>query len=686
MSNANGTRSTSIPIPWLSALLLLAFVACSVQARLRTAQLEQAGIAALDTARDYFLSHPYLEAPPALALRLDPAVAERARAEYQQRQVTEIPTPPGVVRRQQDELEQHVQTALSRAGELPARRFAFAPHDSAPQTWLAYALLHVGNAALIGNSVLLLFFGLYLERSFGRAFYGALLAWLTLAGAAGWWAVAPSGATHGLVGSTPLLAGLAAAFAVRFAPRRDEGFYFAGLLAGVLWLALPPYATATWSFAGFELVTTRPPPAATAVYVPCLAAVVASAAACALAWVAGIGEGDPRSASAQVRDPRLRRALRAREAGRPREALELLTQHLAAEPDAYEAALAAYDVARELGRDTEISAALLRVIRIELRRGLVAPAIDHWLELVSGGIPEKTDASLLIHIALGLREHEQKSEAVRALRFALEHSDDRANHVIAARIARAARGLDPGTTEIAAWRSLASVELTLAERQALENLIGEILSTPAARAASYARVEERTPPRVARRAVGAKPVAFSEPVPAPPDSDPEPPPTLVIARPEPIEIEANSRALDAVLAVPVELAGEGVEIQTSQGHKKLVRFERIEAVSVAAMHGMGAKPVIFVDLVLNWNAAKNETLRVIRLRGDQFDPRRLIEGHASAIDALRAFVKTVIERSNGVALPDPEAALGRPFASFDELAIYQRAVLFAEGPAQPRPR
>jgi membrane associated rhomboid family serine protease len=365
---------------------------------------------------------------------------------------------------------------------LPARQVAFVPQQSAPHTWLAYALLHVGNAVLVGNGVLLLCFGLYLERSFGRTGYAALLVWLTLAGAAGWWMTAPREAAHGLVGSTPLLAGLTAAFAVRFAPRRDEGFYFAGLLAGVLWLALPLYATASWSFAALDLVNTRPPPRAVAIYLPCLAAVCAAALACELARAAGI-DGDT--------GERLRRAMRARGAARPREALELLNQQLAADPDCYEAAIAAWEVARELGREAEISASLLRVIRIELRRGLVASAIDHWLHLVSGGIPEKTEASLLIPIALCLREHDQQQEAVRALRFALERSDERDNHVIAAKIARAARGLDPGTTETAAWRALASVELSLSERQALESMIGELLATPSARAASYARLQQK---------------------------------------------------------------------------------------------------------------------------------------------------------------------------------------------------
>jgi len=203
-------------------------------------------------------------------------------------------------------------------------------------------------------------------------------------------------------------------------------------------------------------------------------------------------------------------------------------------------------------------------------------------------------------------------------------------------------------------------------------MIGEVLATPAARAASLARIAGA--PAAASRAVDLL-------GPAPRPSTDSAPATMA-PRPAAIEIETSQRVLDAVLAVPLELGGEGVEIQTSQGQKKLVRYERIDAVAVAAVHGIAAKPVILVDLVLNWMTPKNETLRVIRMRGDQFDPRRVLANQTSPTEALRAFVKTVLDRSNAIALPDSEAALGRPFSSFEELAIYQRAVLLVEGPAK----
>jgi hypothetical protein len=362
--------------------------------------------------------------------------------------------------------------------------------------------------------------------------------------------------------------------------------------------------------------------------------------------------------------------MRAHAGGRPREAIELLNAYLAAEPEAYEAALALYEVATEARRDGDASLALLRVIRIELKRELSAAAIDHWLDLIEDGIPEKADPSLLIHMALLLREEGRRDEAVQALRCALERSEDRASHVVAARIARAARGLDPGVVETAGWRALGFIELGLAERQAIESLIGEALETQRGRPFGAPRAKAAAPKPAAPAPVGVLPEAT-------------PSPTFV---PEALELDDDARALDAVLAVPLELADDGIEIQTLQGQQKLVRYERIEAVAVAAVHGMAAKPVILVDLVLNWMSPANETLRVIRLRGDRFDPRRLLPGHASSVDALRSLVKLLIERSDATALPDGEAAEGRPYVSYEELETYHRTVLLVDGTAKAQGR
>jgi hypothetical protein len=103
-------------------------------------------------------------------------------------------------------------------------------------------------------------------------------------------------------------------------------------------------------------------------------------------------------------------------------------------------------------------------------------------------------------------------------------------------------------------------------------------------------------------------------------------------------------------------------------------------VSVVAVQGLAEKPVLLVDLVLDWKAPAGTKVRVIRLRADRFDPRRLFPEVASPVDAMRRLVFQILTLSRGVPLPDADAARGMPFASFPEVALYQRLVLLADGP------
>jgi hypothetical protein len=84
--------------------------------------------------------------------------------------------------------------------------------------------------------------------------------------------------------------------------------------------------------------------------------------------------------------------------------------------------------------------------------------------------------------------------------------------------------------------------------------------------------------------------------------------------------------------------------------------------------------VIVVDLLLNWSA-QDEPLRVIRLRGDRFDPCKLCAEPARPVDALRDIVDRLLAASEARPLPDLRSARGRPFAGFASLEDYERDVL-----------
>ena len=101
--------------------------------------------------------------------------------------------------------------------------------------------------------------------------------------------------------------------------------------------------------------------------------------------------------------------------------------------------------------------------------------------------------------------------------------------------------------------------------------------------------------------------------------------------------------------------------------------------AVAAIRELGPKPVLVIDLLLNWSQLEDAPLRVIRLRSTGFDPRALAAGVTDPTDALRAFVGRVPEGADAIALPDPDAARGRPFRVFEDLASYEREVLRVGG-------
>jgi membrane associated rhomboid family serine protease len=180
-----------------------------------------------------------------------------------------------------------------------------------------------------------------------------------------------------------------------------------------------------------------------------------------------------------------------------------------------------------------------------------------------------------------------------------------------------------------------------------------------------------------------------EPEPSAPDALP---PLGQTAEPEPADDALGMGVLDDDLAiggtlrrlkllegVPVAAVDGVLEVEIGGKGKSRVPYDRVEAVAVAAVSGLSARPVIIVDLVLNWLAMDDEPLKVIRLYSNRFNPMRLSAEAASPLDALKDFARDVMQQAGATALPDAGAVAGAPFATFESLDAYQRDVLMAEG-------
>jgi len=134
------------------------------------------------------------------------------------------------------------------------------------------------------------------------------------------------------------------------------------------------------------------------------------------------------------------------------------------------------------------------------------------------------------------------------------------------------------------------------------------------------------------------------------------------------------RLLKVLTAVPTELTDEGIEVDVDERGKSNLPYGRIDAISMAAVSGITARPVLLVDLMLNWSSASDQPLKVIRLRSDRFDPRRFEPGASDPLQALTALVHGLVQRSGGACLPSQEVVTGS-FQRFDSLDAYERDVL-----------
>ena len=696
--------------PWVTFALLVLFLFSFAYLRVERSQVDAELGRSLAEAEDYFRAHPYLTPLPLLESRVGAPQAEQLRARFlaAQRSRSALPVPAGIQRREQERLDGLVAEAAGRLSEHPTQRWGMRPGESRPQTLVSHLLLHAGWLHLLGGLFVLLLLGFHLEASWGATLFTGVALGSTIAAASVFAALVTPGAGT-WIGTSGLLAGLLGAFAMRFGDGWRDPSRALVFATGSLFLCVPLLIGVQWS------VVPEARPIAVSVSAFALAAAFAFGAAAAAAirftqLEQVFGRRAPSGVRSAGSGAQLERALEHRVAGRLDQSFTVLLNRLRQDPNDRDAALVLWDVASDLGRPAAAAPALLGVIREEVKRGASEQAVEHWLELADAGLERDAEPALSIRMAALLVAADQRVAAAHALQHALARAQGASGAALATRVARAASSIDPETAAEAAWRALGSVELTLEERQSLEGLLAEVLprNAEAARHAAPARrmpVSKSAParPSVRSEAPRPAPVPVTDPeselleiVASDPDPDPgaeserapeaQPGAERITAeaadaeptKPEAIEIETASRTLEAIFAVPTEFDAEGLCIAVSNGATKRVRYDRIAAISVVAVSNLGPKPVILVDLILNWMGLADEPLRIIRLRGDRFDPRRLAPEHAAPVDALRAIIERLLRESDATPLPDLQSAKGLPFAGFDDLTSYHRGVLMVD--------
>jgi hypothetical protein len=125
------------------------------------------------------------------------------------------------------------------------------------------------------------------------------------------------------------------------------------------------------------------------------------------------------------------------------------------------------------------------------------------------------------------------------------------------------------------------------------------------------------------------------------------------------------------------LAGDQLTIHVGEGEGKraTLAMNRIEGLGAAIVGGLGPRPVLVIDLLLNWRNADAEELQHVRFRSNRFDPRSLYPEAGGPIESIRSLLSEILERSGAEPLPSRPQLMEGSFARFDDLAAYECDVL-----------
>jgi hypothetical protein len=169
MSSSPGANPAENQQPWVTyGLLVLCAIALMYSNSLERDVLGSAD-AAVEKAAAYWTERPYLEPADIIVEKLTTETIESRRAEFRRGRSGRgsIGVPKAVQSHYQEILDGLTAEALEPLSQLPRYRMGVRISEPNGVTYIAHAFLHGGWLHLIGNGILLLILGGYIERVWG---------------------------------------------------------------------------------------------------------------------------------------------------------------------------------------------------------------------------------------------------------------------------------------------------------------------------------------------------------------------------------------------------------------------------------------------------------------------------------------------------------------------------------------
>ncbi|MCP4901324.1 MAG: rhomboid family intramembrane serine protease [bacterium] len=599
----------------------------------------------LTEAIEYFQQHPYLEPDERILEIYGQGMRRSERDAFlevaRQMMKGQKPLDPDVLADEQAHLDQLTEMAFGSITEGPLHKWGLIPAHKTLHGVFTYMFMHGGWAHLIFNMLFLFLAGPCLEDVWGRpiftSFYvvsGVVVALL--------YAAKYPGFEGPLVGASGAVAALMGAFAVRFWKSKIKLLYFFFLRMGTVtvpaWLVLPAWLLRELVFAD---AIDRSGEAGGVAYWAHIFGFGGGALFAFVMMRMGIEEKyihEKIEAKITLHDnTSVDSAMEELRQGNRDEAEKMLRQEIQENPSNTDACVALWNLLSQVERHEEGIPFLLKVIQKNAQEDDLESLILHWPMLLGAAPDAQVDSTLALRVGEVFDRAGEREHVDSALDVAVRSMADDPPIGVLARMARlAARNRSPHCYQLID-RCLEHPELPPDARAEFEEFKQEIDG----------------------QSVDAAP---SEDISEPMEEEP------VVAT-----VSQVPHTVQVMEATPTRFDGTTL-VLNAKGTQRNLGLEKVQAISVAGVERGEGRPVLLIDLLLDPPWGDRAALRVVRMYSNGFDPRKLVGGD-NAGHAFKAFIKRLLEVTEAVPLPDPDAVLGQPFSKYSSLDSYQREVL-----------
>ncbi len=630
-------------LPWVSIVIGVSCILVYwLSGRSEDRAFEHAGERLTEVVQ-YYYEHPYLEPNEHLAATGDFFVGAFEYGGGGSSGDVE----PGQLRAEQEELDRLTDEWQAAMEDIPLFRFGLIPNDFQLGDLFASMFMHAGLLHLIGNLFYFWLSGPPLEDVWGRPVFAAFYLAAGLFGGLLWVARYPDSSVP-LIGASGAVAGLMGAFMVRFWASKIKMFYFfiirfrpyVGTFSAPSWVMLGLwFATELFWAAARDSAAGKFGGVANLVHVAGFAfGAVTALLIRHFKTEEKVFQPKIGAKLGEEVNTALERAHELQEQGRLEDAWAVLEAETRRNSGNYDANLALWNLAVHLGRPESAKQAMLRCVRLDLRRGEHDLAAVHWLELAEQIPGVEIDLKLRIQLAEALVAERRDEDAADLLASVHETLSPLQPLSLRTRLAKIAARARSASAPACCESVLGDPALGAEARQEVTEL--------------YARAQGQ----------GLRPPPGEAPPPLPDEA-------LPLSAEQPV----IHRVLKVIPALPKALTGEKISFDVAGQGGRLLPVAKIQAVAAAKIDD-GQRAFVVVDLLVDSLFSQRPEIRAVRLRSDAFDARALVPEQADPHQALVAFIDSLVQTSGASALPDAESIRGKPFYSFASLAEYESMV------------